>query len=148
MIPTSKDLCAIRLLKSRLSTDTCNTVKSVHVHFKDLVFGLCRNMGIPEKDCIMLYSGFCYQHMRNILHNGAEIFMDVKWNTQLSSYLKINPPHLRIQCTLSNLDRMVDKELNHCGGYAKGHGGDFWYFMETHHKGVTWLPIVRVLEGA
>ena len=57
ILPTSKDLCVSRLLKSMLSTDTCNTAKSVHVHFKDLVFGLCRNVGIPEKDCIM-YSGF------------------------------------------------------------------------------------------
>ena len=124
LIPTSKDLCVIRLPKSMLSTDTCNTVKSVHVHFKDLVFGLCRNMGIPEKICIM-YSGFCYQHMRNILCNGAEICMDVKCKTHLSSYLEIIPPHLRIQCTLSNLARMVDKELNPRGNYAKGHGGDF-----------------------
>jgi len=43
---------------------------------------------------------------------------------------------------------MVDKELNPRGDYAKGHGGDFWYYMETYHRGVLWLPIVRVLGGA
>ena len=43
---------------------------------------------------------------------------------------------------------MIDKELNPHGDYAKGHGSNFWHFMETTHQGVTWLPIVRVLGGS
>ena len=74
--------------------------------------------------------------------------MDAKCKSVLSTDLDIIPPHLRIQCTMTNLARMVDKELNPRGDYAKGHGGDFWYYMETYHRGVLWLPIVRVLGGA
>ena len=147
MIPTSADLCVSKLLQSMLSTDTCNTAQALHTHFKDTVFGICREMGMTERQCKM-QSGFCFQHMRNILCKGVEICMDAKCKSVLSTDLDIIPPHLRIQCTMTNLARMVDKELNPRGDYAKGHGGDFWYYMETYHRGVLWLPIVRVLGGA
>ena len=104
-------------------------------------------MGVMERQCKM-ESGFCFQHMRNILCKGVEICMDTKCKSVLSTDLEIIPPHLRIQCLMNNLVRMADKELNPLVDYAKGHGGDFWYFMETYHQGVLWLLIVRVLIGA
>ena len=111
------------------------------------VFALCRELGIPEGELIM-YSGYCYQHMRNIVANGVEKMM-LSWLTALlQEDLELIPRHLRVQCGLWNLASMIDKEINPRGQYAKGHGGDFWHFMTTYHPGVTWLPVVRVNGGA
>ena len=73
--------------------------------------------------------------------------MELELNQFLTQDITIMPPHLHIQCGLTNLTRIVDKELNPRGDYAKGHGGEFWHFMQTYHQGATWLPLIRVLGG-
>ena len=146
-IPTSKSMCVSRMLRTQTATDTCNTAQAVQKELPNLVFSLCRDLGIAEDDLVM-FSGYCYQHMRNIVANGVEIIM-CTWLTELMQEdLEVIPRHLRVQCGLWNLASMVDKEINPRGQYAKGHSRDFWHFMTTYHEGATWLPVVRVNGGA
>ena len=72
MIPAVSTLCVSRMLETMMSTDTCNTAQLLHHHFQQQVFGVCQEMGIPE-DKLVMYSGFCFQHMRNIICNGVEL---------------------------------------------------------------------------
>ena len=111
-----------------------------------MVFDFCRELGRPDNELIM-YHGLCWQHMRNIAANGVEMILEQEITQFLTNDLAIMPLHLRIQYGLTNLSRMIDKEINPRGDYAKGHGGDFWHFMATYHQGATWLSLIRVLGG-
>ena len=146
-IPTSNSMCVSRMLRTQTTTDTCSTAQALQDSLSAMVFEGCRELNIPEDQWVM-YVGFCFQHMRNIVANGVELLCEAELTALLTSDIEVIPRHLRIQCSLSNLARMIDKEINPRGDYAKGHGGDFWHFMKTYHQGVTWLPIIRVLGGA
>ena len=146
-IPTSKSMCVSRMLRSQIATDTCNTAQAVQAELPNQVFALCRELGIAE-DELVIFSGYCFQHMRNIVANGVEIVLCTSLTGLMTDELELIPRHLRVQCGLWNLASMIDKEINPRGQYAKGHGSDFWHFMTTYHEGVTWLPVVRVNGGA
>ncbi len=104
-------MCVSNMLGTMTSTDTCNKAQSVQDHLPELVFSLCKSMGIPE-DQMVMYSGFCYQHMRNIvIANGVEQLMETELTQLLSGDIDLIPRHLRIQCGLSNFARMVDGQL-------------------------------------
>ena len=86
--------------------------------------------------------------MQNILAGGIENVLETTTKQLVSDDLDIIPPHLRMQCVLTNLVRMIDKEINPRGDYIKGHGDHFWHYMNTYHQGATFLPIIRVMGGA
>ena len=146
-IPSPDGMCVSRMNGVHVSTDTCNVAQAVQEALGLSIREIAVELGIPE-DKFQIFSGYCFQHMRNILANGVEKIMETELTQLLKPDLDQMPRHLRIQCSLTNLVRMVDKEINPRGDYAKGHGGEFWHYLSTYHHGVTWLPLIRVLGGS
>ena len=147
LIPLPEGMCVGRMNGVHVSTDTCNVAQAVQEALALGIRDIAKDLGVSDED-FELFSGYCYQHMRNILVNGVEKIMETDLTQLLEPVLDLMPRHLRIQCGLTNLVRMVDKEINPRGDYAKGHGGEFWHYLSTYHHGVTWLPLIRVLGGS
>mmetsp|Transcript_1127 Transcript_1127/g.1720 ORF Transcript_1127/g.1720 Transcript_1127/m.1720 type:complete len:190 (+) Transcript_1127:504-1073(+) len=109
-IPSSGGICVSHMNGVHVSMDTCNVAQAVQVALGEHILDIWKSLGLP-KDEFEMFSACCYQHMHNILANGVKIPMDAELTQLLKPYLDLFPRHLRIQCSLTNLVRMVDKEI-------------------------------------
>ena len=89
----------------------------------------------------------CQHHLRNIICKAVEKNLSRKLTQPLEVNLEIISRHYRVQCDLTNLTHLVNKEINLTVNYAKGRGYEFWHWLTTYHPVIVWLPVVMVLGG-
>ena len=149
-IPLASQMSPAKLLGSFISTDTCPTARSLRPILIKGIKQFCRdelNMSDDEIEKNPTLEADCWHHMRNIICNGIRKELCSHMHTALKDDMEAIPSHLRINCSLDNLCRMCDKEFNKTANYAKGHGGEFEYWMGIHRSGELLMPIVRALGG-
>ena len=102
-----------------------------------------------QDDQLRICEGNCLHYFRNVWIAAAIDAFTLKLAQLLEHDLAIIPSHLRVNTSMENLLRAIDKEFNLTANYPKGKGDMFHdWWMEKYYPGELLMPVVRTLGGA
>ena len=145
-IPSAEASCPTKMLGGMISGDNCPAAMKTRNNLADHIVDLGREKGYSG-DELLIYTGNCQQHMRNVGVGAVCKMLDRKLTQLLKHDLGLIPSHLRVKCDMMNVDRCLDKCFNGTANYAKGDDDRFMDQMKDKHPGTFLLPVVRVLGG-
>eukprot|EP00965_Chrysotila_dentata_P060177 1995420-Pleurochrysis_carterae.AAC.2 len=104
-------------------------------------------MGAAEQAAaVCVYTGYCAQHIRNIIQAAMSAAGSAHLKEQQS--LALYYAFERMSTDVSALIRAIYKELHHEGNYAKGKvRREFMSWLMENHGGAPLLPLERADGG-
>lgn len=152
MIPPSSDLNIAKLGKGsggNVMTDTCNGAKKLQRLIIEEVKAMAVSDGVNITDeQLVVRSGVCWQHLRNIWFEGAKKWADAFMQNLLKDDLEALPRMYRFNVDIVDLLRCGEKMFGGNCNYHKGKGSDFDWRMKEKHPDAYLFPLERALGGA
>ena len=110
-ILSSDELCPTKILGGMISGDNCPAAMRTRNNLADHVVELGKANGLLG-DELLIYTGNCHQHIRNVWVGAVCKMMNRKLTQLLKHDLAIIPSHLRVKCDILNIERCIDKAFN------------------------------------
>ena len=147
LIPSVSRLCISRLgLKSFTTTDTCATARKLRRILNESIKQIALEKGLSEEE-VMVFEADCWQHLRNVWFGGVSSALSEHLREVLADDLIELPAIYRINLDIEDLFRCIDKEFSKTANYAKGHGSEFFWWMQEFHPDAYLFPVIRALGG-
>eukprot|EP00956_Cyclotella_meneghiniana_P040422 scaffold194930_cov35-Cyclotella_meneghiniana.AAC.2 len=148
LIPSVSRLCISRLvgLKSFATTDTCATARKLRRILNESIKQIALEKGLSEEE-VMVFEADCWQHLRKVWFGGVSSALSEHMREVLADDLIELPTIYRINLDIDDLFRCIDKEFSKTANYAKGHGSEFFWWMQEFHPDAYLFPVIRALGG-
>ncbi len=134
MIPHPDSIDINKLEGGSVVTDTCNGARKTNW------------LAGAEVDGVV-YSMFCFHHLRNIWVKHALFALNDFMRGHLYDSLEEIADELRVSPSFICFARAIDKEFSLCANYPKGHGALFRAWFKENHGGELLWHVERACSG-
>ena len=134
-IPDASKLSIAKLgLSSFTTTDTCNAARKLRQLLNENIGIIAIEEGWSEER-VKTYEADCWHHLRNVWFGAVSRSLSEQMRDILADDLKEFPSLYRMDLSIDDLYRCIDKTFGQTANYAKGQGNEFGWFMKQHHEG-------------